>query len=242
MSKAAILTSGVLIMFAIMSSPAWAQWGIKMGPAFSGFQPSHSDSRYITGEDFRPFLGYEVDYLQDKTYGDLGLQIGVFYAKYLTERAIVQPELYYAHRGLNFELLELYNLQYQLDINYLQLSLPFKYKLSTTRKVNTGILLGAFMSYKLSGKRTLVDWEAKDTKSLEGINTTDFGMILGFDSEFSAWSQPLLLELRIEYGFGSMMHKPDDFTPIWEDTGITRDLAIIMMMGYRFGTKRSTDE
>ncbi len=55
-----------------------AQPGIKFGVVISGFQ-AWQDLKPYTGNDYRPFLGYEVDWVQDEGYPDIGFQFGLFY-------------------------------------------------------------------------------------------------------------------------------------------------------------------
>ena len=78
----------------------FGQAGIKGGLVLSGFQPSQ-DLKPFLGNDYRPFLGYEIGWIQDDA-GDphLGLQIGLFYAANISKYFAVQPELYYSQKDL----------------------------------------------------------------------------------------------------------------------------------------------
>ncbi len=99
---------------------AWSQFGIKGGLAVSGFQLSQ-DVSPSTGNDYRPFLGYEIEWIQegDASSQDRGLQIGIFYAKDFSKYFAVQPELFYSQKGLHIYQAELYNSAYSLNVDYI---------------------------------------------------------------------------------------------------------------------------
>jgi len=119
MNKTIFLLGISLLVFMPLNA-AWSQFGLKGGLAVSGFQLSQNSSS-STGNDYRPFLGYEVEWLQegDASGADLGLQIGIFYAKDFSKYFAVQPELYYSQRGLHFYQTELYNSNYSLEVDSL---------------------------------------------------------------------------------------------------------------------------
>ncbi|MFQ6116615.1 MAG: outer membrane beta-barrel protein, partial [bacterium] len=107
-----------ILLLLVHLSTAFGQLGLKGGLAVSGFQ-AWQDLRPYSGNDYRPFLGYEVDWIQDEGYPDVGFQVGVFYTKDLSKHFALQPELYYSQRGLHFYQTELYSTSYSLNVNYL---------------------------------------------------------------------------------------------------------------------------
>ena len=121
---------GISLLVLMPLDAAWSQFGLKGGLAMSGFQLSQNSSS-SAGNDYRPFLGYEVEWIQegDAAKPDLGLQLGVFYVKSISKYFAVQPELFYSQRGLHFYQIELYNSAYSLEVNYFEVPVLLKFKI-----------------------------------------------------------------------------------------------------------------
>ena len=85
---------------------ACAQVGVQAGISLSGLLSSNPD-------DFRPFLGHEVEWIQ---YGEsksvIGIQIGLFYSIKISEYFDLQPEVSYVQRGYWFDQTPLYDATY----------------------------------------------------------------------------------------------------------------------------------
>ena len=92
----------VVLFIIFTSSDLFGQAGIKGGLSVSALQSSK--------EDYRPFLGYEVGWVQHGTSNPVfGLQLGVFYTLKLSDAFNFQPEFYYSQRGYQFDHTPLYN-------------------------------------------------------------------------------------------------------------------------------------
>jgi hypothetical protein len=213
---------------------AFGQPGIKGGLVLSGFQPSQ-DLKPFLGNDYRPFLGYEIGWIQDDA-GDphIGLQIGFFYSGNISKYFAVQPELYYSQKGIHFYKTEFYNTSYQLKVNFIEIPLLLKYNIPLEWGVKPGLLAGPYAAFKLSANRTLEIWEEKDTRSVSGVKNLDYGLVFAIDAEFSAWSQKLMFEARFNWGLANIMEQPQEFTDLYDDAGTVKILAFTFMTGFRF--------
>jgi hypothetical protein len=143
---------GTLLLVLMPLNAAWCQFGIKGGLALSGFQLSQNVSSSV-GNDYRPFLGYEVEWIQegDAAKPALGLQIGVFYIKDLSECFAVQPELFYSQRGLYFYQIELYNTSYHLKVHYVEVPLLLKFNIPLELSVKPSLLAGPYTADEHDG-------------------------------------------------------------------------------------------
>jgi hypothetical protein len=232
--KKKIFCIGILLLIFFLPNAAYGQIGIKWGVVISGFQP-WQDLTPFTGNDYQPFLGYEVDWIQDDaSYPDLGLQLGIFYTYNLSDYFALQPELYYSQRGLNFYQTELYNTTYSLNVSYLELPLLLKYNLSLDWQIKPSLFLGPYLAFKLSASRTLNIEGESNTREVPAINNFDYGLVFAINTEFSAWSQNLMFELRINWGLANAMEQQEDFTAIYNDAGRVTVLAFTIMTGIRF--------
>jgi len=228
----------LIIPFLLLFSSAgagFAQLGVKGGIAVSGFRLSPDDAGISQEIDFRPFLGYEVGWIQHGTSNpDIGFQLGVSYAARLSEDLSVQPELHFAQRGYSFEQIERYNTSYRLKVHYLQIPLLLTYRLPLDWAVRPGLLLGPYMSFRLSASRTIEIWGKRDTKSVSAVNFLDYGLLFAVDGEFSAWSQAVGVELRFDLGLASALSRPQEYTALNENPGTVRVLALSALLCYRF--------
>ena len=223
-----------LFLLFVHFNTVFGQTGIKVGVVVSGYQPSQDLTPFLDN-DYRPFLGYEVDWIQDDAGSpDIGLQIGIFYTGNISKYFAVQPEVYYSQRGIHFYKTELYNTSYKLDVNYLEIPVLFKYTIPVNWGLTPGFLAGPYAAFKLSAKRTLEIWEERNTKSLSGVKNLDYGFVFAINSEFSAWSGQLMFEIRLNWGLANSMKQPEEFIDLYKDAGSIRLLAFSLMTGFRF--------
>lgn len=231
---------GISLLVLIPLNTAWSQFGVKGGLAASGFQLSQN-SRSTKGNDYRPFLGYEVEWMQegDAAKPDLGLQLGVFYTKDLSKYFAVQPELFYSQRRLHFYQTELYNSSYSLEVDYIEVPLLLKFKIPLNWNVKPVLLAGPYAAFKLSSIRTLHIWKEQNTKRISSVNDLDYGLVFAINSEFPAWSRQLMFEIRFNWGLAGMMAQPKEFIDLYEDAGRVNVLAFTFLVGICFSAPKT---
>jgi hypothetical protein len=217
-----------LILFSLLFTfPLNAQVGIKGGLAVSGLQSSN--------EDFTPFLGYEVSWVQDGASNPVfGLQLGVFYNFKFSDSFNFQPELYFVQKGYQFDQTPLYNTNYSLNINYLELPVLLEYNLPLDWGFHPIIVAGPFAALKLSSDKTIRIEDEEVNSDVSSVNDFDYGLVFGFGAEFTAWDGELIFDLRINWGFANIMTQPDDFITLSGDPGTVKTRAVTLMTGYRF--------
>jgi len=218
----------LLIIFPLLFTiPISAQLGIKAGMSISALQSST--------EDFRPFLGYEVSWLQDGTSNpEFGLQLGIFYTVNFSNAFKLQPELYFSQRGYQFDQTPLYNTNYTLNINYLELPVLFEYFIPLNWNFNPIISAGPFAALKLSSDKSIRIEDEEINGNVTSVNSIDYGLVLGIGAEFPAWDGQIIFDLRVNWGFANIMTQTDDFISIADDPGTVKTRAVILMTGYRF--------
>ena len=217
----------ILVVFFIFSLPLFAQPGIKAGLAVSALQAS--------GEDYTPFLGYEASWVQRGASNPVfGLQLGAFYTFNISDEFIFQPELYFVQRGYQFDQTPLYNINYSLHINYLELPILIEYYLPLDWGFHPAITAGAYSSFKLSGNKSIRLPDEEITGEVSSVNGFDYGIVLGIATEFKAWDGEIIFDLRINWGFANVLSQPDNFIDLYNDPGTVKTRAITFMTGYRF--------
>jgi hypothetical protein len=216
----------VLLSF-LFTIPIAAQPGIKGGLAISALQAS--------GEDYTPFLGYEVSWLQYGTSNPVfGIQIGVFYNFNFSDNFSFQPELYFVQRGYQFDQTPLYDANYSLHINYLELPLLIEYHLPLNWGFNSIIIAGPFTSLTLNSNKRIRIAKEETEGNVTGVNNFDYGIVLGLATEFAAGEGELIFDLRINWGFANVLSQPDNFTSLYNDPGTVKSRAVTLLTGYRF--------
>jgi hypothetical protein len=219
----------VLAVFFILfiSINLFAQAGIKGGLSISALQSSN--------EDYRPFLGYEVGWVQHGTSNPvLGLQLGMFYTLKLSDVFNFQPEFYYSQRGYQFDHTPLYNSNYSLHIDYLELPVLFEYRLPFNWSFKPVIIAGPFAALKLRSDKQLQLTDEEITGTVSSVNSIDYGLVFALGAEFNTSIGQIILELRINWGISNIMTKPDAYIRLSENPGTVQTRAIIFMTGYRF--------
>jgi len=218
----------ILIVFLIpFIIPLSAQPGIKAGMSISALQSST--------EDFQPFLGYEVSWLQDGISNPkFELQLGIFYTIKFSDAFKLQPELHFSQRGYQFDQTPFYNTNYSLNINYLQLPVLLEYFLLLDWSFNPVITAGPFFALKLSSDKIIRIADKEITGGVSGVNDIDYGLVFGIGAEFPAWDGQIILDVRMNWGFANVMTQPDNFLSVSDDPGTVKTRAVILMTGYRF--------
>lgn len=219
-----------LIIFALFYTiPIIAQPGIKAGLNLSALQSSQ--------EDFRPFLGYEVSWVQEGTSNPVfGLDAGLFYTLQLSDAFNLQPGLCFAQRGYQFDQTPLYNTNYSLRINYIQLPVLFEYKLPLNWSFSPFITAGPFTAVKLGSNKKISISDKVITGDLPGVNTFDYGIVFGIGAEVDAWDGQIIFDLSVNWGLANVMTQPDDFIRLPNDPGTVKTRVVMLMTGYRFNT------
>ena len=217
----------VALFIIFTSSDLFGQAGIKGGLSVSALQSSN--------EDYRPFLGYEVGWVQHGTSNPvLGLQLGVFYTLKLSDAFNFQPEFYYSQRGYQFDHTPLYNSNYNLHINYLELPVLFQYKLPFDWGFKPEIIAGPFAALKISSDKQIQLADEEITGTVSSVNSIDYGLVFALGAEFNAWGGQIILDLRINWGFSNVMSKPDAYIRLSDNPGTVKTRAVMFMTGYRF--------
>lgn len=215
------------LVFLLFSITLTAQPGIKGGMAVSALQAS--------GEDYTPFLGYEVSWLQDGTSNPVfGLQLGAFYTFKISDEFIFQPELYFVQRGYQFDQTPLYDINYSLGINYLELPLLIEYYLQLDWGFHPAIIVGPYLSTKLISNKEIKLTDEELNGEVSSVKGFDYGIVFGIATEFAAWEGDIIFDLRVNWGFANVLSQPSDFISVNDDPGTVKTRAVTLMAGYRF--------
>lgn len=215
------------VIFFLFPYTLSAQPGIKGGLSVSALQSS--------GEDYTPFLGYEVSWAQHGTSNPVfGLQVGAFYTFSISDKFILQPELYFARRGYQFDYTPLYDINYKLCIDYLELPLLIEYYPPLDWDLHMALTAGAYSSIKLNSNKRISLPNEEAIGEVSSVNSFDYGIIFGMATEFAAWEGELIFDLRVNWGLANVLSRPADFISLYDDPGTVKTRAITLMTGYRF--------
>lgn len=204
-----------------------AQLGVKVGVSLSGLLSSNPD-------DFRPFLGHEVEWMQ---YGEsktvIGVHIGLFYSVRLSEYVDLQPEVAFVQRGYWFDQTPLYDANYVVKINYLGLPVAIRYRLPIDA-FHAHVFAGPYVAVKLSANG-YIEYEGKtEVKSLASVKPFDYGIVMGLGSHVDIGAGQMIVDLQFNWGLHNMMSQPSSHVDLYEDPGTVRNLALALIVGYRF--------
>jgi len=216
-----------LLVFFLLHTTLLAQFGIKGGLVVSALQSS--------SEDYSAVLGYEVAWLQHGTSNPVfGLQLGAFYTYKISDEFRFQPEIYFAQRGYRFDQTPLYNINYSLHLNYLELPLIIEYYLPLGWSFHPAITAGTYSSIKLSSNKTITLPNEEINGDVSSVSNFDYGIVFGIATEFTAWNGDIVFDLRLNWGFANVLSPPDHFISLSDDPGTVKTRAITLLTGYRF--------
>jgi hypothetical protein len=200
---------------------------VKAGISVSGLLSSNPD-------DFRPFLGHEVEWIQ---YGEsksvIGFHLGLFYSIKISDYFDLQPEVSYVQRGYWFDQTPLYDAGYVVSIDYLTLPVVMRYKLPIDA-FQVRVFTGPYVAVKLSANGSIEYDGKKEVKSLAGVKPFDYGLVTGLGSHVDIGAGQMIVDLQFNWGLHNMMSQPRSHVNLYEDPGMVRNLAFALLIGYRF--------
>jgi hypothetical protein len=204
---------------------AQAGVGIRCGAAVSGL--------LSFDKDFRPYLGYEVDILQQVGYPQYGPQLSVSWNARLLDFLAIRPELGFVQRGYHLNQIPLYNSSYKIRISYLELPALLRVGLPRGR-VRPGVVAGPYVACRLAAVGRLTDRGESVTRAISTVRSLDYGMVLGFDTEVLTAGGRLLFDLRLNWGLADIMREGDGFIPLHQSSGKVQVLSLGLSCGYEF--------
>jgi hypothetical protein len=217
----------IFLLIIFCSTNLHAQMGFKLGVSLSGLLSTKAD-------DYRQFLGYEVEWIQ---YGEskpvFGIQLGVFYTINISDYFDFQPEINFVQRGYWFDQTPLYDARYLVKIDYLEFPFFINYK-TPIKFMNFHVSAGPFAAIKLNATGHLEYEGIKKIEPLKAVKDFDYGVGIALGSEFVIGTGKMLFDLRFNYGLFSMMQQPSEYINLYENPGKVKNLSITLTSGYRF--------
>jgi hypothetical protein len=227
MNKNRQILLAVILLVTFGSTNLRSQMGFKLGASLSGLLSTRAD-------DFRQFLGYEVEWIQ---YGEsrpvFGIQFGVFYTINLSDYFDFQPEINFVQRGYWFDQTPLYDARYIVEINYLEFPFFINYK-TPIKFMNFHVSAGPFAAVKLSANGHLEYEGIKKSEPLEAVKSFDYGVGMALGLEVDIGTGQMLFDLKFNWGLFNMMQQPAEFVNLYEDPGKVKNLSVTLTSGYRF--------
>jgi len=148
---------------------------------------------------------------------------GLFLSYQVNNIFAIQPEMLYAMKGTTGEE-GIVKLTMKLD--YFEIPLLAKLYLPTESKVKPNLYAGPAMAFKVSSKLKGEAGSLSAEADLEGIKSTDFGIIVGAGMEYRLTSGCILFDLRYTMGLISIFDVADEAD--------VRNSAVSIMVGYGF--------
>ena len=201
--KIIILSLFLFPLLALLS--ATAQIGVKGGIGVSDI--------VFAVEGQSPYLGYEVDYLEHRK-PLVSFQVGGFANFWQKKRFDLQPELVFAHQGLNYNIDFLYaSYIYKVNIYYLQVPVLVRYKFLKEKSWHPGLYIGPYGALKLNVVKIKGENGEKIKEDMQNVNNGDFGIVFGINFDIDLSSRQLVVDLRSSYSLINMMQPIEGYIP-----------------------------
>lgn len=189
--------------------------GVKLGIGFS-----YMSTEY---DDLEPYFEYKI-----------GFHGGAFLTYQLSPKFDLQPEFLVAVKGINqggiLSILD-------WSLNYLEVPVLIKYKLTPDKKFKTTLYMGPQFSYLLSSEFDVIFMDPIDVT--EAMKRLDFGLVLGGDINYKR----IVFEARYTLGLRGIVDKDgfneltgaeiDDFYYLTEDP-VVKNNFLSFMFGFKF--------
>jgi hypothetical protein len=164
--------------------------------------------------------------------------VGAFASFRLSGRISLQPELYFSRKGVKtsdrYYSEEVRN---RWESSYLELPILIKYRIGNGEKFRPFLLLGPYLSYRLSAKRTQTGFGTTEEKDITGeIWPGDYGLILAGLLEYKAGPGSIVVDLRLSWGLANVLFKGgyNSWVDPPPDPAASRNRVVSLMFGYGF--------
>jgi len=233
-----ICVSVLLLVFILLSEETKAQFGFKAGVSSSNFvyTDREMDPDLSFDIDLRPYLGYDIEWVQLGEQGPLiSPYLGAYFNYQFGKRFVLRPELSFVQKGVRYDQREYEDITYRVKITYLEI--PVSVALQYIKKENfiSELYFGGYGSLKLKAVKKVGYHNSEiTTTKLNAVNTFDAGILLGLDFKRRISQGFLVLDVRMFYGLTNVFHMPDDETAIYYSTQKTKITGIYLTLGYEF--------
>lgn len=153
-----------------------------------GFATAQDEAKKTSDVKFGAKGGINLANLVGDDAGDanifLGFNAGMFVEIPVTDKLTIQPEVLYSAQGSKSEgVIEGYNVDATLKLNYINIPVMFKYQVANKFSLEAGPYVGFLTSAKLKFDVEGLGSDTLDMK--DDFKSTDFGFGLGMNYEFS---------------------------------------------------------
>ena len=164
-----------------------------------------------------------------------GFQVGFFKAFDLSRRLQLQPEIFYAQRGIDASMTTIYDdIVYKFKISFVELPLALKYRMWSRGAFSAAVFAGPYVALKLKAEKRSRIWKEEESARLNNVKTFDYGIILGLCGEHQSRLGRLLLELRAGYGLKNIMEAPPGAVRLSPGRDTIRNAYLSILVGYGF--------
>lgn len=227
-----------ILLLSFFPQIANAQFGVKIGTTFSNFYytDKNMDPNLAYEIDLRPYLGYDVEWVQlgnqNAVYSPF---IGVYYNYQFSERFSLQPALSYTQKGVSFDQFDYERVIYKLKISYLEIPLSIACKFIKKEKFISEIYLGGFGAFKLKAVKKVAVGDGPTKKiQIGNVNNFDAGIHFGLAFKYRIAEDYILLDLRIFNGFTDIFYMPENQPQLYHSTQKTKITGFNLTLGYEF--------
>ena len=215
----------LLLMIPCLTS---AQLGVKAGIGVTDIAfKKHGQS---------PYLGFENNSVVHN-YPMLSYQIGLITTHRLHDRWVLQPELLYTKKGLDYSMDFIYdNITFKVNIHYLQLPVLVRYRLGTKAHKRTDLYGGPNGGLALHAIRKLKFEGQEDIETMDNVRNGDVGVQIGILQERSLDRGRLIIDFRLSYSLINMMDRIEGHISEYNriPNPYARNIGIMLSLGYVF--------
>ena len=217
MKRIIITIFAIVVVFTLSCASVSAQGltaGLKAGVSIANL---HGDDVKLAEE-----LGIEFS-------SKIGLCAGGFITYALNDMFAVQPELLFTMKGSKAEgEVEGEPAKLTMKLNYLEIPVLAKLSIPTPGDVRPSLFVGPSLAIKLTGKAKVESAVESEEADIEGLKSTDFGLVFGGGIDFALGQGKLTVDARYTLGL-TTTREPEEGDEIDIKNGV-----ISLMVGYSF--------
>lgn len=227
-----------ILLLLVCTQQAKAQFGLKLGTTISNFYFTDAElTPNISYDiDLRPYLGYDIEWIQLGEQKPLvSYYVGGYYNYQFSKRFSLKPELSFVQKGVSFSQSEYERIIYKIKISYLEIPLSIAFKYLKRERFSSELYLGGFGAFKLNAvKKTAFHNSDTEKVKISCIENFDAGIHFGISFKYKLFEKFILLDFRSFLGLTDVFYVPEDQIQLYHSIQKTKITGFNLTLGYEF--------
>jgi hypothetical protein len=212
--------------------------GIKLGVTASTFHYTDREmDPYIDFDvDLRPYLGYDIEWVQLGEQKPLFAPFASCYYDYkFADKFFLRPEVGIMQKGVVFNQYIYERIIYEVKITYLQIPLTIGYQVMNKDHFIVEFYMGGSGALKLNASKK-VGYHNSNIQhfKINNVRNYDFSLLFGLDVKWKLFDKYFMFDIQTFIGLTDIFYPIENQSQLYQHTQKTKNTGLTLSLGYEF--------